>query len=556
MGLMVETGALHAPRPGTGAASCAPIPDAVLAALTADDSSSFHAQIVQQCLDLDSFFVWTDPKSGVVCLRSPTQLAAFYAATGCLAVLLALGADVSQQSPDDQTTALHAACSGCSSSNTTLAIRSLLNAGARLDVLDKYGRTPRDLLPLEAAQAAPEEDQMQKDCFRTDDFRMYSFKVELCQRLDEQHDWTTCPFMHPGEKARRRNPRTHKYDGVPCPDFRKGTCKRGDACTYAHGVFECWLHPARYRTQLCKEGALCKRSVCFFAHSMDELREPLYLHGEPGKAHSPTPDSPKGPLAPGEASTETISSRASSPDPSPPPGFAGIRGCMPHRAYSADMDVATSALRTPTAAAPLGAGGRASRDPRRGSASGARGDGSKLMRVSSDSLRSVLSRSMSGSADSSLSSTPVLESTLARSFSNLSVMSHDDTVAAAAAAAAAAVAAMGASPGTLCSPGGPWGLPGGMQVHPNDMLSYQMAAAGLLGYPAYPGQSASLLGHQQAAALQAATLQQQLAMSQAPLDTTAALLAAAGLREPLQNLPLNLQYQAGQNPAFPSCFGM
>ena len=51
-------------------------------------------------------------------------------------------------------------------------------------------------------------------------------QVELCQRLDEQHDWTTCPFMHPGEKARRRNPRAHKYDGVPCPDFRKvGWCK-------------------------------------------------------------------------------------------------------------------------------------------------------------------------------------------------------------------------------------------------------------------------------------------------------------------------------------------
>ena len=48
------------------------------------------------------------------------------------------------------------------------------------------------------------------------------------------------------------------------------------------------------------------------------------------------------------------------------------------------------------------------------------------------------------------------------------------------------------------------------------MLSYQMAAAGLLGYPAYPGQSAtsSIMGHQQAAAIQAATLQQQLAMSQ------------------------------------------
>ena len=63
---------------------------------------------------------------------------------------------------------------------------------------------------------------------------------------------------------------------LPLP---QGSCKRGDTCGYAHGVFECWLHPARYRTQLCKEGALCKRSVCFFAHSMDELREPLHLHG-------------------------------------------------------------------------------------------------------------------------------------------------------------------------------------------------------------------------------------------------------------------------------------
>ena len=54
----------------------------------------------------------------------------------------------------------------------------------------------------------------------------------------------------------------------------QGTCKRGDACAYAHGVFECWLHPSRYRTQLCKEGAACRRSVCFFAHSVEALREP------------------------------------------------------------------------------------------------------------------------------------------------------------------------------------------------------------------------------------------------------------------------------------------
>ncbi len=56
----------------------------------------------------------------------------------------------------------------------------------------------------------------------------------------------------------------------------KGFCIRGDVCPYAHGVFECWLHPSRYRTQLCKDGANCHRPVCFFAHSLNELRAPTY----------------------------------------------------------------------------------------------------------------------------------------------------------------------------------------------------------------------------------------------------------------------------------------
>jgi hypothetical protein len=27
--------------------------------------------------------------------------------------------------------------------------------------------------------------------------------------------------------------------------FPKGTCQKGDACEYAHGVFESWLHPSQ-----------------------------------------------------------------------------------------------------------------------------------------------------------------------------------------------------------------------------------------------------------------------------------------------------------------------
>jgi len=109
------------------------------------------------------------------------------------------------------------------------------------------------------------------DTYGCDQFRMFEFKVRRCMR-GRSHDWTECPFAHPGEKARRRDPRRFHYSGTACPDFRKGSCRRGDACEYAHGVFECWLHPARYRTQPCKDGRNCRRRVCFFAHTPEQLR--------------------------------------------------------------------------------------------------------------------------------------------------------------------------------------------------------------------------------------------------------------------------------------------
>ena len=58
-------------------------------------------------------------------------------------------------------------------------------------------------------------------------------------------------FAHPLEKAKRRDPRRVAYSGTACPSYRKsGACAAGVACPLAHGVFECWLHPARYRTQV------------------------------------------------------------------------------------------------------------------------------------------------------------------------------------------------------------------------------------------------------------------------------------------------------------------
>ncbi|VVB09032.1 unnamed protein product [Arabis nemorensis] len=104
-----------------------------------------------------------------------------------------------------------------------------------------------------------------------DSFRMYEFKVRRCAR-GRSHEWTECPFAHPGEKARRRDPRKYHYSGTSCPEFRKGNCRKGDSCEFAHGVFECWLHPDRYRTQPCKDGTSCRRRICFFAHTPEQLR--------------------------------------------------------------------------------------------------------------------------------------------------------------------------------------------------------------------------------------------------------------------------------------------
>ncbi|KAL8139272.1 hypothetical protein V2J09_005293 [Rumex salicifolius] len=134
-----------------------------------------------------------------------------------------------------------------------------------------YAAALHSYIPSNYEVDSDNESDLPFDSFSCDEFRMYEFKVRRCVR-GRSHDWTECPFAHPGEKARRRDPRRYHYSGTPCPEFRKGSCKKGDSCEFAHGVFECWLHPARYRTQPCKDGTQCKRRVCFFAHSPDQLR--------------------------------------------------------------------------------------------------------------------------------------------------------------------------------------------------------------------------------------------------------------------------------------------
>ncbi|PKA59023.1 Zinc finger CCCH domain-containing protein 2 [Apostasia shenzhenica] len=217
-----------------------------------------------------------------------------------------------------------------------------LLAGYQLPLSGIAGGSAGDYLLNEAVLAAlqrylpsnesPESDESADladppvDVYSCDEFRMYEFKVRRCAR-GRAHDWTECPYAHPGEKARRRDPRKFHYSGVACPEFRKGSCRKGDACEFAHGVFECWLHPARYRTQPCKDGTACRRRVCFFAHTPEQLRvlpqqqlsprTPESYDGSPLRHHALDAYFSKG----------VISPPMSPPADSPPisPSGAGIR---------------------------------------------------------------------------------------------------------------------------------------------------------------------------------------------------------------------------------------
>lgn len=294
----------------------------------ADDLIGFKDAVEKEGHDVDGVGLWYGRRVGSKKLgyeeRTPLMVASMFGSLGVSAYIVGTGrVDVNRASRSDGATALHCAVAGGSAASAEV-VKLLLDASADVSVVDANGNRPFDLIVsvvnsifnprarllqalLEGTDGAdqaclmlPEvidqiEEQKQdmitprlsKDypvdlslpdikngIYGTDEFRMYSFKVKPCSRA-YSHDWTECPFVHPGENARRRDPRKYHYSCVPCPEFRKGSCSKGDACEYAHGIFECWLHPAQYRTRLCKDESGCTRRVCFFAHKPEELR-PLY----------------------------------------------------------------------------------------------------------------------------------------------------------------------------------------------------------------------------------------------------------------------------------------
>lgn len=288
-----------------------------------DDFDAFKREVDEKGLDVNEVGFWygrgfRSKKMGFE-KRTPLMIASLFGSTKVVKYIIeTLKVDVNGACGSDMATALHCAVAGGSEYSLEV-VKLLLDAGADADCLDASGNKPVDLITpafnslsksrrkamelfLKGGGSDGEMEQqmlfvpfsskegekgdkkeypidislpdINNGVYGTDEFRMYSFKVKPCSRA-YSHDWTECPFVHPGENARRRDPRKYPYSCVPCPEFRKGSCQKGDSCEYAHGVFESWLHPAQYRTRLCKDETGCARKVCFFAHRPEELR-PVY----------------------------------------------------------------------------------------------------------------------------------------------------------------------------------------------------------------------------------------------------------------------------------------
>uniref|UniRef100_A0A1J3F7F0 Zinc finger CCCH domain-containing protein 66 n=1 Tax=Noccaea caerulescens TaxID=107243 RepID=A0A1J3F7F0_NOCCA len=292
----------------------------LLEASACNDLSGFKSLVEEEGLEsIDGSGLWYGRRIGSKEMgfeeRTPLMIAALFGSKEIVDYIISTGlVDVNRSCGSDGATALHCAVSGLSS-NSLEVVTLLLNGSADPDSCDAYGNKPADMIfpcwsPVFSARkkvverllkgsddqeeevsvsvsvspprgserkeypADPTLPDIKNGIYGTDEFRMYAFKIKPCSRA-YSHDWTECPFVHPGENARRRDPRKYHYSCVPCPEFRKGSCSRGDNCEYAHGIFECWLHPAQYRTRLCKDETSCSRRVCFFAHKPEELR-PLY----------------------------------------------------------------------------------------------------------------------------------------------------------------------------------------------------------------------------------------------------------------------------------------
>ncbi|KAI3783458.1 hypothetical protein L1987_42541 [Smallanthus sonchifolius] len=317
----------------------------------ADDVTAFVRTVEDEGVSVDDVSFWYGRRNGDKWKmgleeRTPLMIASVYGSIRVLKYIIdTKKVDVNKRSDSDGATALHCAAAGGSPMSVGV-VKFLLEASADVNVTDDKGNKPGDLIArgiksskrralemllkgFSIKDGSDEEEEIvsvkkeypvdvsmpdiNNGVYGSDEFRMYTFKVKPCSRA-YTHDWTECPFVHPGENARRRDLRKFNYSCVPCPEFRKGSCGKGDACEYAHGVFESWLHPAQYRTRLCKDETGCARKVCFFAHRVEELR-PVYASTGSGM---PSPKSGSGGVTSMEMGSMSPLALGSTPPMSPP----------------------------------------------------------------------------------------------------------------------------------------------------------------------------------------------------------------------------------------------
>ncbi|XP_071732754.1 zinc finger CCCH domain-containing protein 29-like [Rutidosis leptorrhynchoides] len=321
-----------------------------------DDLSAFVLEVEGKGIDVDEVGFWygrnSSSKMGFD-ERTPLMIASIYGSSRVLKYLISTKkVNVNKSSGSDRVTALQCAAAGGSVMSVEV-VRLLIDAGADVTVTDANGNKPGDVIArginssirkglemllkgfviediVSTKKEYPVDVQLldiNNELYGSDEFRMYTFKVKPCSRA-YTHDWTECPFVHPGENARRRDLNKYSYTCVPCPEFRKGSCGQGDACEYAHGVFESWLHPAQYKTRLCKDEIGCARKICFFAHKAEELR-PVYA--STGSA-IPSPKSESlstthiGLMSPSSGSSQNSSPMTHTSTPPMSPSISSVNG--------------------------------------------------------------------------------------------------------------------------------------------------------------------------------------------------------------------------------------
>ncbi|KAE8713760.1 hypothetical protein F3Y22_tig00110206pilonHSYRG00436 [Hibiscus syriacus] len=174
-----------------------------------NDLVGFKSAIEEGCSDIDEPSLWYGRRIGSRKMgfeeRTPLLIASLFGSKNVLLITNSL--DANGNRPIDLSTPAR---------NLTFSLKK--------KILESL---------LKGSPCDGEIEDNKSDMYGTDEFRMYNFKVTPCSRA-YSHDWTECPFVHPMENERRRDPRKDIYSCVPCPEFRKGPCKQGDNCSAMH----------------------------------------------------------------------------------------------------------------------------------------------------------------------------------------------------------------------------------------------------------------------------------------------------------------------------------